>query len=559
MPEIMDKLIENPLAEVAGIFNSSEKDAKLALDAVLLYFRNKLEFSSNDFQKIPSLNEANHNGLPNGSLVRFRGMIQDIYDPEYFMPSYRNESDIVPSMFRDPDEKELGFFAEHDNRSLMERSTWHCIALPGENTWVTENYSKTAGTHYGVPAKRSRSDEMEVEAQEPNASRPWCFPVDSNQISCIVKVYNAGDEARLNEMVDLVGILSHVTDHGEPADGPGSDEFKFKNPSTSQVPRIHAVFCKKLYHDNPLLGRHINIESSIQRRRALDEAQMNRQELLSVFKKLFYGDEHCAEYLLMFLISRVYLRHDVLALGKFSLNLRNIAQDQARAIAEVLALLVTKSHAIPLSLEYLNSAKFVPNKDYELNRLQSGLLQLSPGTILICDENALNAGQLNDDGIRNLKALGNMIQNQCLEYNFGFQAVEFQTDTPVLYLSQGKSMVNCDFYSTMPAPTRPKEDMAQVVEEIKQQLSDDVLTRLRRYITVLKWEDHQLSDEMQQKVQDDFVKLRSLHKSMTADDLHSLLVVARYVSLLEGEMELTPECWEHAKNLEKERHSRGRM
>ena len=53
---------------------------------------------------------------------------------------------------------------------------------------------------------------------------------------------------------------------------------------------------------------------------------------------------------------------------------------------------------------------FVPKKDYEANRLETGLLQLSPNTHLILDETVMQNGQLDAEGVRNLTALGNLIR-----------------------------------------------------------------------------------------------------------------------------------------------------
>ena len=96
----------------------------------------------------------------------------------------------------------------------------------------------------------------------------------------------------------------------------------------------------------------------------------------------------------------------------------------------------------------MNKWKFSPKKDYSANRLTAGLLQLTdgkmmaegslacdidlhelfPGSHVLVDETALSAGQLNQDGVRNLTALGNVIQWQKLNYDFQFHTAEFHTD-----------------------------------------------------------------------------------------------------------------------------------
>lgn len=109
-------------------------------------------------------------------------------------------------------------------------------------------------------------------------------------------------------------------------------------------------------------------------------------------------------------------------------------------------IITVQSVYLPMSLENMNKWKFSPKKDYNANRLTAGLLQLTDGkelaeTSLVCrvitefpgshvlvDETALSAGQLNQDGVKNLTALGNVIQWQKLNYDFLFHTTEFHTD-----------------------------------------------------------------------------------------------------------------------------------
>lgn len=58
-----------------------------------------------------------------------------------------------------------------------------------------------------------------------------------------------------------------------------------------------------------------------------------------------------------------------------------------------------QSHLLRLSLSNMNSLKFTPKKDYTANRLKSGILQLSERTHLVLDETAMEAGQLDTNGM----------------------------------------------------------------------------------------------------------------------------------------------------------------
>ena len=52
--------------------------------------------------------------------------------------------------------------------------------------------------------------------------------------------------------------------------------------------------------------------------------EVAKVELLTILTTYMLGDKLAAEYLLLHLISKVYLRKDVLVVGKLSLNLHNM-------------------------------------------------------------------------------------------------------------------------------------------------------------------------------------------------------------------------------------------
>ena len=102
---------------------------------------------------IPTLSRKNINALPPGSLVRYRGMIQDSFDPEYFQAistctnTTTGERRFLCSKYRDviptaPD----GFQLEQNPlsaSSTMSRQPLFCVPIPGENEWARLDHSKT--------------------------------------------------------------------------------------------------------------------------------------------------------------------------------------------------------------------------------------------------------------------------------------------------------------------------------------------------------------------------------------------------------------------------------
>jgi hypothetical protein len=84
-------------------------------------------------------------------------------------------------------------------------------------------------------------------------------------------------------------------------------------------------------------------------------------------------------------------------------------------------------------------------------------------------------------------------------------------------------------------------------------LTESMLEKLRKHLTVMQHLPFNLSDEMQKAVQDDFVSERQPAggaEAVTAEDLHSRLVLARLMSLSYG---LTSDTWAKVKDMEKER------
>ena len=208
-----------------------------------------------------------------------------------------------------------------------------------------------------------------------------------------------------------------------------------------------------------------------------------------------------------------------------------------------------------LFLQYLINVGLFENIIY----LFSGLLQLSHGTHLILDETCMKDGQLTPDGIKNLTSLGTMIKIQSLDYDFGFHNLAFDTDIPCLVLSEGRSMLPNDVQVML----KPEKDVTkESVDEIfanfsSKYLEKEMISRIRNYITLAKNINFDLTEETQNFVQEDFVRERQSGELIkTTDDLHSLLVFGRLLSISRGEKALNPSVWNEAKLLEQQRKSR---
>lgn len=76
------------------------------------------------------------------------------------------------------------------------------------------------------------------------------FPLPSSEsVGCILKMY-CDEELILNDVIEVVGIISFDTPRGEAMDTDEPSEF---NPPSSLIPRIHCLLKKSWLHNNPHL------------------------------------------------------------------------------------------------------------------------------------------------------------------------------------------------------------------------------------------------------------------------------------------------------------------
>lgn len=76
----------------------------------------------------------------------------------------------------------------------------------------------------------------------------------------------------------------------------------------------------------------------------------------------------------------------------------------------------------------------------------SGWLQLPDGTHLLVDETKMNAGVLQEQGVRNMADIHSLTLRQEVNYDFNYFRIPFHTNIPVLVLSEGKSMIPVNYY-----------------------------------------------------------------------------------------------------------------
>nr|XP_033796550.1 mini-chromosome maintenance complex-binding protein isoform X2 [Geotrypetes seraphini] len=548
-------------------------------------------------------------------------MVQDMFDPEFYMGVYEtvdsSSSSRVLHFGKYRDLAECGPRQEVDVTSAqtvtLERQTFYCVPVPGESPWVKEacassNQARVCPSTSYAPNRHKRSYEdmacqpsrhkescsgdgdslgcgepkrLETEApvgqqlMSPNCSPSLDlnFPLPGERgPACLVKVYENRDSLKVNDVLEVYGVLSvdsvlsateerastspflDAMDCADPI-----EEQRVHSPPASLVPRIHVLVMRKLQQINPLIPSSLQEE---ERKLFVSgfmlELSSVRAELLGFLTHTLLGDSLAAEYLILHLISTVYARRDVLPLGKFSLNLSGCPRSShfPRHLYRILQQLVPSSYNLQMTIQNMNSLGFVPRKDYTSNRLLSGLLQLASNTLLLIDETVLEQGQLDTTGVHNVTALGNLITWQKVDYDFHYHQMEFPCNINVLITSEGRSLLPSDCQVHLKPEILPP-NMEEYITNLLTAVVPSLLNKFRVYLSLVRLLDYSISDEVTKAVEEDFVEMRKNDpQSISADDLHRMLVVARLLSLSVGQTTLSRERWLRAKQLEDLRKTR---
>ena len=104
------------------------------------------------------------------------------------------------------------------------------------------------------------------------------------------------------------------------------------------------------------------------------------------------------------------------------------------------------------------------------------------------------------------------------------------------------------------------EEISARFRSVGAELTAAVLDRVRKFITLSRHMQFSVTDEVQAAVERDFVASRQqqqeAHLRMTAEDLHSMLVLSRLLSLSRAVGTMTEEVWQEVKELEREKRRR---
>lgn len=389
------------------------------------------------------------------------------------------------------------------------------------------------------------------------------FPIPSEErrghgasTACIVKLYDGDSEAlKLCDSIEVIGVLCVNTDLATLADattGQMADDWRdARHPSTSLVPRLHALAVRHLPFQHPLLPftadflSEQRLSAAFQRQFSAPGAMLTaRTAAIEQLSRCLGGDAVSVEYFLMLLVARSFSKHGEKLLGSWSLNLSGAKGLDTAAIREAAGELVPRAVHLELTIKNLNEQKWRPRKDFVADRLVASQLQLAAGTLLMVDETKMSEGQLTNEGTKSLLSLQKLVQENKLACDFVSYDVSIPLEVPCVLLSERKSVVK-DVDVLCPVRVQAQSGSAaapQALDAARWLIA--LVTRSTRPLRI--------PDEVMHVFGENFASARQEFK-VSPELAHTWMALARARCLTFGEEELSLQRWREVMELEQTR------
>ncbi|KAE8881087.1 hypothetical protein PF005_g24365 [Phytophthora fragariae] len=567
-----------------------------------------------DLAAAPVLDERSfrRGAYRDGSVLKFRGVVRDVQDPELVLLGGEvltlEDGDAVRRQLVErvaltvtlfPHASDWATRAYQTDHSLVEKtdeSDGRCSTSQSDGKKATKGTKRPADEEEALDEAAALQDESHAKKTKPAEAEQQ---EDSLLLPQTVNIYvydgqykdTPLDAFKVNEAFEFVGILDLMvpgtdTKKDDESDSVLSakqleelqisdciDEVQRKGRSGVVLHCCHVSALQSLHHVRPHESsefyQQIHESNDSRTKFCRDEwtklgqettVAAMRQQLIEYLAKAVRGDTLAAEYLLLGLLSHVYSRADPSTpLGNLSLNLsldKSSTDEQKAAflsrVQQTLTSLMPIVARVDLSLKELNSTKFMPHKDYEREVLLSGVLQVANGTTMLVNETALTAGQLNDQGVKNVAALQSLIDKMLLPYDFHYYNMDFPQDVAVVTVSEGKSILPV----TVAVPVVAVDSSAAAGEQTASLPEEQVLECFRVFLSVLRSYVVTIGNEEAEMAEKHYVECRKSQQKVALEDLHRWLRLARLVALSRGEGQISKDSWNAMLSLENQRLAR---
>jgi hypothetical protein len=313
--------------------------------------------------QIPIVTTETIDAIPNNSLVTYVGMVQDMFNPEYFVSEYRDTEGVWQTTRYGDCCVDDGACESQSERRFDERHPVLVVPVPGRSSWLEEREREAAtasvaqfGGHlkHGHGKRPLNADSMEVDPSvglsgeagvepgaaagqvaslnehgkdgggmydggndfgsgikrmgaEPSGRAPGQTRTVYPSIppgSCVVHMYNDGanDDGRLklNDVVQVLGVISRVPELASGAMHGMEDEDE-----AALASKIPTSVAPRIH---AISARKLDLSSLAGITPSLPITPSPRQSIVAFLSEALLGDTLAAEYVLMLLVSRVHRR-----------------------------------------------------------------------------------------------------------------------------------------------------------------------------------------------------------------------------------------------------------
>uniref|UniRef100_A0A0X3PFP2 Mini-chromosome maintenance complex-binding protein n=2 Tax=Schistocephalus solidus TaxID=70667 RepID=A0A0X3PFP2_SCHSO len=308
------------------------------------------------------------------------------------------------------------------------------------------------------------------------------------------------------------------------------------------LPRVHAILVEKSsFANHPWLQVKWQTMGGWDSR---DVLVAIRTRIIQFLCSVLSGDELTAEYLLLHLLSTSTTTGD--SVFPMTLPPLNISQWEKKlgadteSLVQSLHCILPQVSLIPLTVESLNNGPLLmPVRDVAIDELDSGLLQLPPGSEVLVDETNMSSGQLTSRGVLNCRALTMLATQRKLTYDFQFYSQDWDSDVRVLILSTCASIIK-------PALTVPWKPASETTTPSQVTPSELDLWQIRRYLLEVQQtgKDYSIDPTLQEVVNRDFVNWRKEKSTFVeAEDFAVMLCLLKLYVQSCGECQPTEGHW----------------
>jgi len=169
----------------------------------------------------------------------------------------------------------------------------------------------------------------------------------------------------------------------------------------------------------------------------------------------------------------------------------------------------------------------------------------------------MQAGQINEEGVRNLQRLQALINDQSVPYDFGFYQVDFKTDTPTLVTCHGKPVLEMHTVVRVQPDAAHAAHLHALAGLQGGPAAEEADALSRAFAGMARCTDVELSEAVCKLAEERYVAQRQASPKTTNEiSLARWLTVARVLAASHGQAAVSIPLWERAMQLEDSRAER---